>query len=144
MSVEDFYDRQTYDFYKVKGDTIFLKLEFFDSTNTGINISQFGIKFTLRDPITDLPIMRLQKTRDGYNTVPVINGIYTLADTPGNLGMGLTGSNQIVVHLLPVESNMLDKEIYPFDVEFLIKGVYEAVFTQKGHLILNRDVTPNV
>jgi len=141
--MDDFYTRQTYDWYGVKGDTIFIKIAYYDNNDDPINVAGFGLKFTLRDPITDDPILNLQKTRDGFNAVPTPNGIYCLNDTPVNFGMGIVNANEMVIHLTPEETKYLDKEIYEFDIEFFATGLYDSIFTQRGNLILNRDVTPN-
>lgn len=138
--IEDFYDEQTYDWYTIKGDTQFIKMEFFDINDMPINMSLFDIKFTIQDPVEDEPILSLQKDR----TAGVPNGIFHFDDNTVNFGMGITTSNQIVIHLTPEETKLLDKEVYPFDVEFKISGLYDAIFTRRGHLIIDRDITPNV
>ena len=132
MAIEDFYDEQTYDFYAIKGDTIFLKLEFYDTNDNPINMGSFDIKWTLQHPITDEPILSLQKDR----TTGTPNGIYTVDDTAFIFGTGITESNQIVVHLTPDESKLLDQEVYLFDLEF--EMVYIVDYTDKGEKYMVR------
>jgi len=142
----DFYETQTFDFKVVKGDTVNLKFEFYDKDGNPINdiaINNWQCKFTLRDPITDEPLLALQKTHD--DTVVGGGGIYYNDDTQAPVGLNITQDNQIVVVLSYQETAQLEEGIYPYDIEFFIDQAYTSKFTAvKGNLIVTREHTPSV
>ncbi len=142
--MDDFYTRQTYDWHGIKGDSIFIKIAFWDEEGLPIDLNGFNLKLTLRDPVTDQPLLDIQKSRTGQDDPVVVNGIHCSDDGALAISMGVNDMNQLAVHFTPDETKYLDQEIYEFDLEFSMTGLYDAVFTRRGNLILKRDVTPNV
>ena len=140
----DFYEAQSFDYTVVKGDTVNLKFEFVDKDGNPINdIIHWKCKFTLRDPITDQPLLNLQKEHD--DSVAGGAGIYYNGDTQAPVTIGTMQDNQIVVILSYTETASLKEGIYPYDIEFFIEQAYPSKFTAvKGNLIITREHTPSV
>lgn len=140
----DFYEQQLFDFRVVKGDTANLKFEFYDNNGIAINeIKQWNSKFTLRDPITDEPILALQKIHN--DVAPSGAGIYYNGDIYAPLNIGITADNQLVVILSDTDTTQLSVGAYPFDIEFYISQAYSSRYTPiRGNLIVLKEHTPNV
>jgi len=138
--MEDFYSLQTFDFKRIRGDTINLKFNFRDENNNPIIILNWNVKFSMRDPISNQIILPKSRT---VGPPAINNGIYYKVDTNSSI-IGITQDNELAVILNYSETELLPEGVYPFDLEFEITDIFTAKFTVvKGNLILSEEVTPS-
>lgn len=135
---------ETLDFTERRGDDIYLKFEFVDRNGVEVDITNWYSKFTLRDPITDLPITSLQKIHNDF--IPGGGGIYYYSDQAAALPVGLdiTKANQCIVLIPHNQSAMLLRDIYTFDIEFTTASLLAKQTALRGNLILLQEDTPSV
>lgn len=135
---------EKFDFYFTRGDNIYLKFAFKDNTGTPIDITSWYCKFTLRDPITDLPIVTQQKVHN--DNIVGGGGIYFLNDTTPGIppGLDISSTNQCIVYIPYAESAGLTYDIYKFDLEFTVNGLLSKQTALHGNLILLKEHTPSV
>ena len=140
----DIFTAEVVDYYVTKGDSVYLKFQFNDGNGNSIDISDWYSKFTLRDPITDEPLTALQKSHN--DAIAGGGGIYYMGDSAPGLppGLDLTSVNQAIVYIPYAESATLDKEIYPFDLEFTTSSLVTKTTVIHGNLILKKEQTPSV
>jgi len=124
------------DIITYRGDTDPLKMAFYDINNQRIDITQFTIKWTVRDEYKDIDGI-LQKTRIGGTP----DGIITVDDLAAS-DYAITENNQIAVLRTVDDTKNWRTDVYPFDIEFA-KGanVYTAA---RGNLIVQKDMSRNV
>lgn len=138
--MSDIYSQETLDFEIVKGDTAKLGFQFFeDDSGNPKQINLCECTFTVLDPISNEPIASITKTHDPVSAGG--NGIYYYSDTNKPSGLGMTGSNELVVMLTDEDTNLLQENAYPFDIEFLFNN--ERYTPVRGTLIVKREMTPN-
>ena len=135
---------QTSDFYKRRGDDIYLKFEFVDENGNDIDITGWYSKFTLRDNFNDKPLTSLQKIHN--DLTPGGGGIYYLGDSAPALPVGLDieKQNQCIVLIPHEESAELLNDIYSFDIEFTTASQLAKQTFVRGNLILLQEDTPSV
>lgn len=138
------FEVESFDYYRTKGDSIQLKFRFKDSNGAPIDITSWGSKFTLFDPVTHLPLTAFQKTHN--DNLVGGNGIAYNNDSAAGLpdGMGIEANEQLVVYFPYTETAQLDKEIYPFDLEFTVAAGVAKMTPVHGNLILKDEVTASV
>ena len=137
----DIYDRQTYDFRVVKGNTLPMKFNLKNAeTGAAEDITNWGARFNIRDPLTNDVITALEKTHN--DSAPSGDGIYYSGDIYKPTNLGLTLTNQMAVVLEYEDTDDLEEGVYPFDIKFTI-GESTMYAPIRGNIIVLKEVTPN-
>ena len=112
--VTNYYDLQTHDFKIIQGDTVNLPFDFLNPSNEALNITSYGIKFSLADPVTGAILISKE-----HDDVPVGGeGIYFNGDSEIPSGLTIDAVNKLIVVLTSVDTAALNEGSYPFDLEF--------------------------
>lgn len=117
------------------------------------NVNSFQISLTLGGAAIDFTDdgagamyaamnSKLQKSHN--DVTPSGNGIYYNNDVFTIPGLNITQDNQLVIVLTYKETESLQPDIYPFDIEFTINQMYKAKWTIKGNLIVDEEHTKSV
>lgn len=139
--MDDFYDRQTNDFQITKGDTENLCFELYDEdTGEALDITSLECQFNVYDPYTHENISALSKSHN--DAVTGGDGIFFYGDTQKPTELTIVQNNQMVIVLDVTDTNELDFGVYLFDVEFDNGAAKKTPI--KGHLIVEKEVTPSV
>ena len=132
--MDDFYDKQTYDYYISAGDAYNIGLQLLDPDGAAEAVAGHGMTFKVFDPVANDYISALEKSHDDA----VGDGIYFQGDTYAWSELNLDATNKLVVHLKSADTETLGKGIYPFIIviDKDINSINEKLTILRGNIVV--------
>ena len=143
-TLEDYYTREGLDFRTVKGDTLFINLSFTSSNGIPLDITAMGMRFTIRDPITDAILIMASPitthSKEHLQGVTIGSGISYFNDTDlVAKGLSMDSSDQVIITLESVDTSLFRLLPHVWELE-LSSDNFQRKTTIKGRIIVDREL----